>query len=189
MRLIVGASGATGVVMSYHLLRALQSLNDCDVHLIVSGSAKRNWELETHLPFQSLLELADTVHDVHDLAAVVSSGSYRTDGMIILPCSMKTLAGIVSGYTDNLLIRAADVCIKENRKVVLCPREMPLSRLHLRNLQEAASLGCTIIPPMLTFYNGPQTLEDQIHHVIGKLLMQFGIDYKRFIPWTGAQEV
>jgi 4-hydroxy-3-polyprenylbenzoate decarboxylase len=98
---------------------------------------------------------------------------------------MKTLAGISSGYAANLLLRAADVCLKENRKVVLVPREMPLSQIHLRNLKEAAANGCIIIPPILTFYNAPQTLEDQINHVIGKVLMQFGIDYSQFVAWEG----
>ena len=111
-----------------------------------------------------------------------------TDGMIIMPCSMKTLAGITAGYAENLTVRAADVCMKEGRKVVLVPREMPFSKLHLRNLKEAADLGCVIVPPMLTFYNGPKTLEDQINHIVGKILMQFGISHDKFVPWTGADE-
>lgn len=172
--------------MSYHLLKALQSIDNCETHLVVSDSAKRNWELETDIPFQRLTELSDHVYDVHNMAALISSGSYYTDGMIVMPCSMKTLAGIVSGYADNLLLRAVDVCLKENRKVVLCTREMPLSRLHLRNMKEAADLGCTIVPPMLTFYNGPQSINDQINHVIGKVLMQFGMSYGSFVPWDGV---
>jgi 4-hydroxy-3-polyprenylbenzoate decarboxylase len=186
MRIIIGVSGATGVIMSYYLLRALKEVEGCETHLVVSDYAKLNWELETDLPFQLLLDNADKYYDVHNLAAAISSGSYKTDGMIIMPCSMKTLAGIVSGYTDNLLVRAADVCIKENRKVVLCTREMPLSKIHLRNMQAAADFGCTIIPPMLTFYNSPQSLDDQINHVVGKTLMQFGIDHKSFVPWNGV---
>ena len=117
------------------------------------------------------------------MAASVSSGFCRTDGMIILPCSMKTLAGIVSGYAEDLLLRAADVCLKENRRLVICPREMPLGRTHLRNLYEAAQAGCTVIPPMLTFYNRPMTVDDQIDHVIGKVLMQFGIVPANFKAW------
>ena len=186
MRIIIGVSGATGVIMSYYLLRALKEVEGCETHLVVSDSAKLSWELETDLPFQRLLDYADEFYDVHNLAAAISSGSYKTDGMIVMPCSMKTLAGIVSGYTDNLLIRAADVCIKENRKVVLCTREMPLSKIHLRNMAAAADLGCTIIPPMLTFYNNPQSLDDQINHVVGKVLMQFGIEHKSFVPWNGV---
>lgn len=172
--------------MSYYMLEALKNVEGCETHLVISDSAKVNWDIETKIPFHTLIELADKVYDVHNLSATISSGSYYTDGMIVIPCSMKTLAGIVSGYADNLLLRAADVCLKENRKVVLCTREMPLSKLHLRNMKEAADLGCTIVPPMLTFYNGPQSVNDQINHVIGKILMQFGIDYDNFVPWDGA---
>lgn len=186
MRIIVGVSGATGVVMSLYLLKALKSFKDCEVHLVVSDCARKTWELETDYPFEKLVEQADYYDDVHNLAAAISSGSYQTDGMIILPCSMKTLSGVVNGFTDNLLIRAADVCMKENRKVILCTREMPLGKVHLRNMMAAADLGCTIIPPMLTFYNGPNSLDDQINHVVGKILMQFGLDYKNFVPWRGA---
>ena len=117
------------------------------------------------------------------MAAIIASGSFVTDGMIIMPCSMKTLAGIVSGYADNLIQRAADVCIKEGRKVVLVPREMPLSRIHLRNMSEAADLGCVIVPPMLTFYSGQKTLEDEIDHIAGKILLQFGLKSPFFHAW------
>jgi len=130
-------------------------------------------------------KLADHVHDNRDLAASISSGSFRTDGMIIMPCSMKTVAGICCGFADNLLLRAADVCLKEGRKIVLVPREMPFSRIHLRNLKELADMGCGIVPPMLTFYNGSNSVEKQIQHVIGKVLMQFDIDYKKFVRWEG----
>ncbi len=187
MRIIVGVSGATGVIMSYYLLRALKNIENCESHLVVSDCAKKTWELETDLPISQLIDQADRFYDVHNLAAAISSGSYKTDGMIIMPCSMKTLAGIVSGYTDNLLIRAADVCIKENRRVILSTREMPLSKIHLKNMQAAADLGCTIIPPLLTFYNRPKTLDDQINHIVGKILMQFGLDHKKFIPWNGVE--
>ena len=104
---------------------------------------------------------------------------------MIVPCSMKTVAGIVSGYADNLLLRAVDVCLKEGRKVVIVPREMPMGRIHLRNIHEAADYGCVVVPPVLTFYNGANTIEKQINHIIGKILMQFGIDYKQFIAWDG----
>ena len=136
---------------------------------------------EAHHPV--LDALADAVYDPGDMAAAISSGSFVTDGMIVLPCSMKTLAGVVSGYTDNLLLRAADVCLKEGRRVVLCPREMPLGRVHLRNLLSASELGCVIVPPILTFYNAPQTLDDQIRHVVGKALLPFGIETDGFVPW------
>lgn len=183
MRIIVGVSGASGVVMSRSLLAALRRAG-CETHLVVTDAARRTWELETGGSVDALLGLADRVYDAHDMAACISSGSFVTDGMIVLPCSMKTLAGIVSGYTDNLLLRAADVCLKENRRVVLCPRETPLGRVHLRNLLAASELGCVIVPPMLTFYNAPQTVQEQINHVVGKVLLQLGIVSEDFVPWA-----
>lgn len=188
MRIIVGVTGATGVEMSYYLLKALKSIEDCEVHLVLSKGAKITWELESSIPMEKLTALADVVHDNKNLAASVSSGSFVTDGMVIMPCSMKTLAGITAGYAENLIVRAADVCMKEGRKVVLVPREMPLSRLHLRNMVCASEDGCVIIPPVLTFYNGPKTLDDQINHIVGKILMQFGITFDKFVPWKGAME-
>ncbi len=186
MRIIVGVTGASGVEMSYFLLKALRSVENMEIFLILSEGARLTWELECGRPLTELCGMADDVLDNVDLAACISSGSFVTDGMIVMPCSMKTLAGIVSGYADNLINRAADVCMKEGRRIVLVPREMPLSRLHLRNLKEAADLGCAIVPPVLTFYNGAETMEDQINHVVGKVLMQFGIVFDRFKPWKGG---
>lgn len=188
MRLIVGVSGASGVVMSYYLLQALRAYPEIETHLVMTEGAKVNFSYETSIATQKVLELADVVHNNQNLAASISSGSFQTDGMIVMPCSMKSLAGIACGYADNLLLRAADVCLKEGRKVVLVPREMPLSRIHLRNLQSAAEAGCAIIPPMLTFYNGADHLEEQIKHVVGKVLMQFGLTYKDFKPWQGESK-
>ena len=185
MRIIVGISGASGVIMGYYLLQALKQYEDCETHLVMTESARRTWKLETAVSLEELESLADFVHSDTNMAASISSGSFKTDGMIVLPCSMKTLAGIAAGYAANLLVRAADVCLKENRRVVLVPREMPLGKIHLRNLKEAAELGCTIIPPVLTFYNGAQSLDAQINHIIGKILMQFGLDYRHFVPWEG----
>lgn len=186
MRIIVGVTGATGVEMSDYLLKALKVVPDCQSYLVVSSSAELTWGLECKRPLQELYDLADVIYDEKDMAAAIASGSFVTDGMIIMPCSMKTLAGIVAGYADNLILRAADVCLKEGRKVVLVPREMPLSRIHLRNLKEAADCGCVIVPPMLTFYSGARTMEGQIDHIIGKILLQFGITYDKFIPWQGG---
>ncbi|MBR1661838.1 MAG: UbiX family flavin prenyltransferase [Acidaminococcaceae bacterium] len=187
MRIIVGVTGASGVIMSYYLLQALKQIPDCEIHLVASKAAKATWRYETEMPFGALTSLADAVYGEEDLAAVIASGTFVTDGMIVLPCSMKTLAGIVCGYAENLLLRAADVCLKENRRVVLCPREMPLGKIHLHNMELAAQYGCTIIPPMLTFYNGAQSVEDQIHHVIGKILMQFGLAYDKMKPWQNGR--
>lgn len=183
-RLILGISGASGVILGYHMAKAIRA-QGIELHLVVSDAAKLTWEAEMKLPFSELLQLADIVYDYRDMGAKISSGSFRTMGMVVVPCSMKTLAGIVTGYTDNLLLRAADVCMKEGRKVVLCPREMPLGKLHLRNLNMAADLGCTIVPPMLSFYGGQSTVEEQIEHIIGKILMQFDLEYDRFRVWEG----
>ena len=186
MRLVVGISGATGVIMGYELLKILKRIPDCEVHLVISEGAHKNFELETDLDIKQVENLADVCHDNKNLAAAISSGSFKTDGMIVLPCSMKSLSGIANGYADNLLVRAVDVCLKENRRVVLVPREMPLGKIHLKNMLLAADLGCAIIPPMLTFYNAPDNLHDQVLHVIGKVLMQFNIDLKEFKAWQGA---
>lgn len=188
LRIIVAVSGATGVEMSYYLVKALKSMKDCEVHLVISKSARITWNLESDIPIERLEEAADYVHDEHNMAASISSGSFVTDGMIVMPCSMKTLAGIAAGYDENLIVRACDVCLKEGRKVVLVPREMPLGKVHLRNMKEVADLGCIMVPPMLTFYNGPKTLTDQINHIVGKVLLQFGITYDKFVPWKGIEE-
>ena len=183
MRIIVGVSGASGVMMSKKLIETLKAETDCEIHLVVTDSAAQTWALECGCDVSELYDLADVNYESYDMAANISSGSFVTDGMIVLPCSMKTLAGIVSGYTDNLLLRAADVCIKEGRKLILCPRETPLSKIHLRNMYDASNLGCTIIPPMLTFYSGATNIDEQVNHIVGKILLQFGIVPKRFKQW------
>ena len=187
MRLIVGISGASGSLLGYHLLKALREFPQVETQLIITEGAKETLAWETNLKEEDFTALADVVYENNNLAASISSGSYPTDGMIIVPCSMKTVAGIVSGYADNLLLRAADVCLKEERKLVLVPREMPLSRIHLRNLKEAADYGCSIVPPMLTFYNGADSLERQMDHIVGKVLARFGLEYSKFVPWQGKE--
>lgn len=184
MRIVVGITGASGVIMGYHLVKALK-LHNCEVHLVISEGAARNWELETDISIDELIKISDFVYSNSNLAAKISSGSFYTDGAIIIPCSMKTLSAIAAGYASTLIVRSVDVCLKENRKVVIIPREMPLGKIHLKNLLKTSKLGCTIIPPMLTFYNSPKSLEDQINHIVGKVLMQFGMNYLEFIPWTG----
>lgn len=188
MRLIVGISGASGVQMGYELLKALHGNPKVEVHLVVSDSARRNFELETDVSMDQVFGLADQVYDDQDVAAAIASGSYQTDGMIVIPCSMKTLSAIACGYSANLMARAADVCLKEGRKVVLVARETPLSKIHLRNLQAAVDAGCVILPPMLTFYNGADTLQKQMEHIVGKVLLQFHLKADRFVPWRGAPD-
>ena len=187
-RIIVGITGASGPVMAYTLLKALRRHPQVEIHLVSTQGARDTLFYESDIPYKELVALAHVVHDEHDLAASISSGSFVTDGMVVIPCSMKSLAGIVSGYSDNLLLRAADVCLKEGRKVVLVPREMPLGKVHLRNLSQAADLGCTIVPPVLTFYNAPRTVQEQIVHVVGKILLQFGIVSEDFVPWESVKK-
>lgn len=187
MKLIVGISGASGVIMGFYMLKALKQFPNIEVHLVVTEGAEKNFQCETKLTIKEIETLADVVHSNKNLAASISSGSFKTDGMIIIPCSMKTVSGIASGFAANLLLRAADVCIKEGRKVVIVPREMPMSRIHLRNIKEAADNGCIVIPPMMTFYNDSNSVEKQINHIIGKILMQFDIDYKEFVAWEGSE--
>ena len=186
MRLIVGISGASGVVMGYELLRALCA-GDVETHLVVTEAAVQTLACETSLRLEDLTALANVTYDCRDMAACIASGSFPADGMIVMPCSMKTLAGIVSGYADNLLLRAADVWLKEGRKVVLVPRETPLSLVHLRNLKAAAEVGCSIVPPMLTFYGDADTVEKQVAHIVGKVLAQFGIPFEGGMRWNGSK--
>lgn len=184
-RLIVGISGATGVQIGYRLLEVLSQRGDIEVHLVVSEGAKDIFDRETDVTMQEVEALADVVWDNRNLAAAISSGSFVTDGMIVAPCSMKSLSAIANAYDDDLLVRAADVCAKERRKVVLVPREMPMNRAHLRNMLQACEDGYVIMPPVLTFYNGCETTADQVDHVVGKVLMQFGLTHDRFKPWEG----
>lgn len=184
-KIIVGITGATGVQIGYRMLQALADVPDVQTHLIVSDGAKVIFSRETSITMEQLEALADVTYDNHDLAAPISSGSYRTDGMIVAPCSMKSLSAMVNSYDDDLLVRAADVCMKENRRVVLVPREMPLNKSHCRNLLQAAEDGYVIVPPMLTFYSDYKTVEEQVDHIVGKVLMQFGITYDKMRPWEG----
>ena len=175
MKLIVGISGASGVIIAVELLKKLKTLANVETHLIITEGAALTFKHETNFDLYEIKKLANVVYDVNEMDASIASGSFLTDGMVIVPCSMKTVAGIASGYAENLLLRAADVCIKENRKLVLVPREIPFSRIHLRNMKELADNDVIILPPMLTFYNVPSTIQQQIDHIVGKILMQFNL--------------
>ena len=184
-RIIIGMSGADGAVLGVRLLSILRDLPDVETFLVMSESAKKNAAMECGIGADEIAGMADRAFDVDDLSAAISSGSFYTDGMIVAPCSMKTLSAIAHGFEINLLVRAADVCLKEGRKVVLMPREAPLAINHIKNMLSAAEAGCAIVPPMLTFYNRPESLDDMINHVLGKALAQFGITSPGFKPWTG----
>ena len=187
MRLIVGISGASGVILAVELLRKLKQLETVETHLIITEGAALTFKHETNFELYDIKKLADVVYDVNEMDASIASGSFLTDGMVILPCSMKTVAGIASGYAENLLLRAADVCIKENRKFVIVPREIPFSRIHLRNLKELADNGVIIMPPIMTFYNVPSTIQQQIDHIVGKILMQFNLP-SSLPEWNNSQK-
>lgn len=182
-RLIIGMSGASGAILGIELLKALQDFPDWESHLVISKGARRTIEHETSLKVAEVEALATRCHPLEDVGASIASGTFKTRGMVIVPCSMKTLAGVATGYSDNLLLRAADVVIKERRNLVLVARESPLSPLHLRNMQSAADLGAIILPPVLTFYNHPFTIEDMTRHMVGKILDIFGLEMSRFQRW------
>jgi 4-hydroxy-3-polyprenylbenzoate decarboxylase len=186
MRLIVGISGASGVIYGIRLLEVLKTRPEVETHLIVSNGGKLNISLETAMNLEQVEQLASVVHSDQNLAATIASGSFSTDGMIIAPCSMKALSGIVSSYADTLMIRAADVVLKERRRLVLVPREMPLHEGHCRLMYQASRMGAIIAPPMPAFYNDPKTVDDVINHTVGRLLDLFGIDSGIVRRWRGA---
>ena len=183
--LVVGISGASGVIYGAELLRALKSLGQ-PVHLIVSEGGARNLELETPYSVEEVRALADVVYDNRNLGAAVSSGSYKTRGMIIAPCSITTLSAVANSFNHNLLVRAADVTLKERRRLVLMVRETPLHKGHLELMVKAADLGATILPPIPAFYHEPETIADIIRQSIGKALDQVGIEHDLFKRWSGA---
>ena len=184
-RLIVGISGADGVSLGVRLLEILGDMPEVETLLVMSRAAERSLMIERRISPEEVRALAERSYEPEDMTAEVASGSFWTDGMIVAPCSMRTLAAVAHGLADNLLVRAADVCIKEGRRVVLMPRETPVSIIHIKNMLAAAEAGCAIVPPMLTFYNRPQEIGDIVDHVLGKALMQFGIIPPGFRPWGG----
>ena len=184
MEIVVGITGATGSIYAVRLLEALKEKN-VNILLIMSHWAKENLKLEASYSVDYLEKLAVAVYDNNNLGAKTSSGSFITDGMIVVPCSMKTLSSIANGYCENLISRSADVMIKEGRKLVICPRETPLSPIHLRNMLRLANMGVKIVPPMPAFYNHPENIEDLISHHVMKLLDQFGIKQVNGRRWNG----
>lgn len=184
-RLIVAMTGATGAPLGVHLLQTLQEIPDVETHLILSKWARATIELETPYTVRDVQALADVVHGAGDQAATISSGSFRTDGMVIIPCSMKTLAGIRTGYADGLIGRAADVVLKERRRLVLVARETPLSEIHLDNMLALARMGAVILPPMPAFYNQPSSIGDMVNHITTRVLDQFDLDPPDARRWNG----
>ena len=185
-RLIVGISGASGVIYGVRLLEALKALPKAlrvETHLVMTRTAEVTLAHETRLKVADVRRLADVAYKIDDLAAAISSGSYRTMGMVVAPCSMRSLSEIAHGITSNLLTRAADVVLKERRRLVLVARETPLHAIHLRNMVTLAEMGVVIAPPMPAFYNKPKTLDDIIDHTVGRVLDLFDIDTGKVKRW------
>lgn len=182
-RLVVGISGASGVPLAVTLLKVTQQLSHWETHLVISSGAIRTIDFELTESVSEIEKLATCVHHLDDMGAAIASGTFKTEGMVIIPCSMKTVAGIAHGYSDNLLLRAADVTLKERRCLVLVARETPLSPIHLKNMSILASYGVILMPPMMTFYNNPQTIADMQNHIVGKVLGEFGIEMADFKRW------
>jgi 4-hydroxy-3-polyprenylbenzoate decarboxylase len=182
-RLILGISGASGVIYGVRLLQALKAL-PVETHLVMTRTAEVTLAHETRMKVTDVRRLADVAYPIGDLAAAISSGSFRTIGMIVAPCSMRSLGEIAHGITSNLLTRAADVVLKERRRLVLVTRETPLHTIHLRNLVTVSELGAIVAPPMPAFYNKPKTLDDVIDHTVGRLLDLFDLDTGKVKRWT-----
>ncbi len=186
-RVVVGVTGASGTPLALCCLRMLRDVDDVEVHLVASEAARMTASYELDADFSELTSLADVCYDDEALDAPISSGTFETAGMIVIPCSMKTVAGIASGYSDNLLLRAADVTIKEQRPLVLVAREAPLSAIHLNNLARLATLpGVSICPPVMSYYHQPKNISDMEHHLVGKALQQLGIHTAGFKRWSGG---
>lgn len=187
-RLVVGISGSSAPQLALALLRALKEISTVDVHLVISNGARACIRAELGIEPSELEQLAQYVYDPSNLGAAISSGSFKTDGMVIIPCSMHSLAGVASGISSNLVIRAADVCLKERRKLVLVTRETPLNLIHLRNMETVTLAGAVVLPPVPAFYHGPKTIEDLLNQVVGKVLDQFSIEHQLFTRWSGLPD-
>jgi 4-hydroxy-3-polyprenylbenzoate decarboxylase len=187
-RIIIGITGASGVIYGVRALEALAELETVETHLILSDSAAVNIAIETTYTSEDVKALADVCHSDGNLAASIASGSFRTAGMMVLPCSIKTLSGIANSYADNLMVRAADVVLKEGRKLVLVVRETPLHLGHLRLQVQAAEAGAVILPPVPAFYHEPETIDDIVNHTVGRVFDQFDLEHDLYRRWGGPRK-
>ena len=185
MLLVLGITGASGAVFGIRLLEVLAASKEVETHLIISEAGEENIKYETDWQLQDIRALADVCYDINDTGARLSSGSFRRDGMVIAPCSMKTLSALASSYADNLITRAADVTLKERKRLVLLARETPLHLGHLRNMENLTEMGAVVFPPVPAFYHKPKTIQDIIDHTIGKVLDIFDIKHNLFTRWPG----
>ncbi len=185
MVLIIGITGATGAIYGIRLLEVLAAKKDIETHLVISDAGELNIKHETDWETEAIKKLADSYYDINDIGARLASGSFKRDGMIVAPCSMKTLSALANSYTQNLLIRAGDVTLKERKKLVLLVRETPLHIGHIRNMERLSEMGAIIMPPVPAFYHRPKTIQDIIDHTIGKVLDIFDIEHNLFERWPG----
>jgi 4-hydroxy-3-polyprenylbenzoate decarboxylase len=183
--LIVGITGASGAIYGIRLLEVFSSTENVETHLIVSEAAEAIIKYETGRRIENVKELASFSYDIRDMGARISSGSFRTDGMIVAPCTVKTMSAIANSYSENLLIRVGDVTLKERRRLLLLVRETPLHLGHLRNMERLCEMGAIIMPPVPAFYHKPQTIQDIVDHTVGKMLDIFGIEHTLFQRWPG----
>lgn len=184
---MVGICGATGAIYGIRLLEVLGALPEVETHLVISKAGERTIAWETPYTAEEVGKLATVRYPAGDVGAALSSGSFQTAGMVVAPCSVKTLAAIAHGYTDNLLSRAADVTLKEGRRLALVVREAPLTLAHIRNMEACAEMGAVVVPPVPAFYNHPQTIDDLVNHTVGRVLDLFGIDAGVVKRWEGMK--
>ena len=185
MRLVVGICGATGAIYGIRLLEVLRDQPDVETHLVISKAAERTIPWETSCTVDDVAKLATTRYPAGDIGAALSSGSFPTAGMVVAPCSVKTLAAIAHGFSDNLISRAADVTLKEQRRLVLLVREAPLTIAHIKNMAACAEMGAVIVPPVPAFYNHPKTIDDIVNHTVGSVLDLFSLDAGLVERWQG----
>jgi 4-hydroxy-3-polyprenylbenzoate decarboxylase len=188
-RLIVGITGATGAIYARRVLEVVQPLDDWETHLVISKAGRLNLHYELDIKKADLSQLADATHPIDDIAAPIASGGFRTEGMLIIPCSMKTLSAVANGYGDNLISRAADVVLKERRPLIIVPREAPLNLAHLRNMISVTEMGGVIYPPVPAFYSHPKCIEDLVDETVGRVLGMVGIEIPALQkPWQGIAQ-
>lgn len=188
-KIIVGISGASGVIYGIRLLEILRTVRDVETHLVLTAAGATTIALETDYTPDEVKALADVVYPFRDIAAAISSGSFKTDGMVVIPCSMKTLAGIAYSFSDNLLLRAADVVLKDRRRLVLVPRETPLHLGHLRTMTLLAEMGAILAPPMPAFYHRPQSIDEIINQTVNRVLdlLDISLETDLFTRWQGGK--
>ena len=188
MRIIIGMNGTTGVIYGIRLLQVLSDIKEIETHLVISRACEKTIEIETDLKVEQIKKYATHVYPIDDIAAGLASGSFLRDGMIVAPCSMKTLSALANAYSDNLLTRAADVTLKERNRLILLVRETPLHLGHLKNMVRVTEMGGIIMPPAPAFYHQPETIQDIIDHTVGKALDLFHIEHSLYRRWSGIHD-